>query len=328
MYKVPIAELKEKILAGGKITADELQLRIKNKINELSGLISEEGAAHIIANELGIEIPQPSQGKLKIREIYAGMKSVTAVGKVVRKFEVREFSKGDRSGKVGSLIMGDETGTIRVVFWNDQTALLEKLQPEDIIQVKSGYVKENNHDRELHIGDKAEVQINPPGETVGAVRASTGFQRKTIQDLCDGEDGIEILGTVVQVFDPRFFYVCPQCNKRTAEQNGGHNCAQHGSVQPSLSYVLNATLDDGTGTIRGVFWKNQTLHLLSMAEENMMNYKENLAAFQDVKNDLLGEQFKVRGRAKRNEMFDRLELNVQLVEKADAGEELIREEKV
>ena len=51
MYKVPIAEIKQKILSSGKLTLEELDQKLKAKINELSGLISEEGAAHIIANE-------------------------------------------------------------------------------------------------------------------------------------------------------------------------------------------------------------------------------------------------------------------------------------
>jgi hypothetical protein len=41
----------------------------------------------------------------------------------------------------------------------------------------------------------------------------------------------------------------------------------------------------------------------------------------------LGEQFKLTGRVKRNEMFDRLELSVQLVEKGNAQEEIARLEK-
>ncbi len=120
MYKIPLADLKEKILRSGKLDSHELEEKIRHKINELSGLISEEGAAHIIANELGIELVRLGGEKLKIKEIYAGMRGISAVGKVVRKFDVREFQKGEGLGKVCSLIFGDETGTIRVVFWNEQ----------------------------------------------------------------------------------------------------------------------------------------------------------------------------------------------------------------
>lgn len=328
MFKIPLPEVKEKILASNKITPRDLEIRIKDKINELSGLISEEGAAHIIANELGIELISQSQGPLKIKEIYAGMRNVSAVGKVLRKFEPREFSKNDKKGRVCSCVLGDETGTIRVVFWNDQVSLLDKVQEDDVLQIKAGYVKENNGGRELHLGERSEIAINPAGVSVNNVRQGTAaYVRKTIAELKEGDEGAEILGTIIQVFDPRYFTVCSQCNKRVTEQDGTAQCADHGIVQPIFSYVMNLVVDDGSGNIRGVFWKNQTNQLLQKSEQEMNLYRENQAGFEDVKTDLLGEQIKMTGRIKKNEMFDRLEFNVQLVEKAKPEEELARLEK-
>ncbi len=323
MYKIPINEIKEKIISSGKLDAEKLEERIKVKINELSGLISEEGAAHIIANELGIELVKENNDKLKIKEIYAGMKNVNAVGKVVRKFDVHEFAKGDSTGKVCSLIIGDETGSIRVVFWNEQVDLLKNVNADDIILVKNAYVRENNNNKEIHLGDRAELEVNPDGIIIDKVRQGSSFERKPINELIDGTDGVELMGTVVQVFDPRFFEVCPTCSKRAM----GGNCTEHGAITPTLSYVLNLVLDDGTGTIRGVFWKNQINHLLEVDEEKMNTFKEDMALFEDVKNDLLGEQFKLMGRVKRNDMFDRLEFNVQIVEKANPQDEISRLEK-
>ena len=107
MYKIPLSNLKEKLIADSKISSEELESRIKQKINELSGLISEEGAAHIIANELGVKFVEEKK-ELKIREIYAGMRNISCSGKVVRKFDVRQFTRGESTGQVCSLILGDE----------------------------------------------------------------------------------------------------------------------------------------------------------------------------------------------------------------------------
>jgi ssDNA-binding replication factor A large subunit len=324
MYKVPINEIKEKIISSGKLDSEALEEKIKTKINELSGLISEEGAAHIIANELGIELVKENTDQLKIKEIYAGMKNINTAGKVVRKFDVHEFAKGDSTGKVCSLVMGDETGSIRVVFWNEQVDLIKEVNQDDIIAVKNSYVRENKNNKEIHLGERGEVEVNPDGIVIDKVRQGSSFERKAINELADGTDGVELMGTVVQVFDPRFFHVCPTCSKRATDGN----CAEHGTVTPSLSYVLNLVLDDGTGTIRGVFWKNQTNHLLDADEEKMENFKSDMAQFEDVKNDLLGEQFKLMGRVKRNDMFERLEFNVQIVEKANPQEEIEKVEAV
>ncbi|MDP3734674.1 MAG: OB-fold nucleic acid binding domain-containing protein [Nanoarchaeota archaeon] len=328
MYKIPLAEIKSKIVSSGKLDSTQLELRIKGKINELSGLISEEGAAHIIANELAIELVNPDKDRLKIKEIYSGMRRISTVGKILRKFDVREFSKGERKGKVCSLLIGDETGTIRVVFWNDQVDQLSSVTENNIIIVKDASVRDNNGSTEIHFGENSSLDINPEGITMDAVRQSLSYQRKTIEMLQPGGETVEIVGTVVQVFDPRFFNVCSQCNKRVNEVVNGNEkqfqCAAHGKVTPSVSYVLNLVLDDGSGNIRAVFWKEQTNKVVSKMETDFLLFKDNPASFEDIKTDLLGEQFKMGGRVQKNEMFDRLEFNVQSVEKARPEEEIAR----
>jgi len=91
---------------------------------------------------------------------------------------------------------------------------------------------------------------------------------------------------------------------------------------------MNLVVDDGSGNIRSVFWKNQINHLLEKSEEDMTVYKEDPAKFEEVKDSLFGEQFLLMGKVKKNTMFDRLEFNVQMVKKADPAEEIAKVEKV
>lgn len=328
MYKIPFEELKERILKSGQVTPREFDQRIKQKIDELSGLVSEEGAAHILANELGLETMPAEKAKLKIKEIYAGMRNVGTVGKVVRKFESREFTKGETKGKVCSMILGDETGTIRLVLWNDQVDNAATIKEDDILEIKNGYVRDNQGNRELHLGDKGILNHNPEGVQIETVRKTVESSRKNINELAAGDNNVEIMGTIVQIFDPRFFNICSNCNKKATEQNGIFTCNDHGAVTPSLSYVLNVILDDGSGNIRTVLWKNQTDHLLNKPHLDFNLIKTNLSLFEESKNDLLGEQYKLTGRVTKNDMFDRLEFNVQLVEKANPQDELKRLETV
>ena len=324
MFKIPLPEIKEKIVATGKITQEDLDSKIKAKINELSGLISEQGAAHIIANDLGISLMPKQAEVLKIKNLYAGMRNISCVGKVTRVWELREFQKGENKGKVQSIILGDETGTVRVVFWNDQVNQINGLQENDHLSIKNAYVKENQNNKEIHLADKASLEINPQGVEITTIRQTSSFQRKNIDSLSHDDTGVELMGTLVQIFDPRFFFQCPTCNKRTMEQQGKFNCEEHGEVKANMNLVMNAVLDDGTGTIRCVFWKNQAYHLTGKADVEFSAFHENPHSFEEVKTDLLGEQFKLMGKVKHNEMFDRLEFSAQLVEKAKAAEEIER----
>ena len=318
MYKLPLEKVKEKLVESGKISLEDLDSKIQEKINELSGLISEEGAAHIIANELGVVvIPEaPAAGaRVKIGEIQAGMNNLEVFAKVATIWEKREFSKNNYSGKVQSMLVADETGRTRFTLWNDQVDIFEGTKEGDAILIKGIYVKENNNRVEMHLGKGGSFEVNPEGEEgLADVKVGGGFERKDLISLQGGEENVEVLGTIVQVFDPRFFQVHPETGRRIRDDDDS-------GVEPALSYVMNLIIDDGSSNIRCVFWKPQVNTLLEVEESAMAEFEQDLSLFEDKKTDLLGEQFVVRGRVKNNEMFDRLEFVVSAVKKADASEE-------
>ena len=127
MIKQNYEELVDKIVEKSGKGKSEIDQKIDEKLKQLSGLISKEGAAHIVANQLGIKLVEQTSGKLQIKNILAGMRDVETTGKVLRTFPVRTFNVDGREGKVGNLIMGDETGTIRLVMWGDQATHLDNI---------------------------------------------------------------------------------------------------------------------------------------------------------------------------------------------------------
>lgn len=327
MIKIGFEEIISKIKASTGISEQELRSKIDAKMKQLSDLVSKEGAAHIIANELGIKLFEMS-GRLQIKNVLVGMRNVELMGKVNRIFELRTFKSGEREGKLGAFFIGDETGQIRIVAWGPQAEIVNQVKEGDIVKLKGGYVKENQGYKEVHVNERAKFLINPPGETVGEYKKEPAI-RKQIKELSDSDVNVEIFGTVVQAFDPRFFEVCPACGKRAkATETGAFMCVAHGNVTPEYSYVMNVVLDDGTDNVRVVCFRNQAEHLTSRTAEQFLAYRIAPETFEQIKNDLLGNQFKVIGRASRNPMFDRMEFISQLVYPADANEEIKRIESV
>ena len=151
MIKIPYEQIIERIKNEAKVSESEINEKINDKMKQLSGLISKEGAAHIVANEFGIKLFDSFSGKLQIKNILAGLRSVETVGKVIQTYELREFTTTDRQGKVASLVIGDETGTIRVVMWGDQADNIKNIEKDMIIKIVGGYVKDNNGRIELHL---------------------------------------------------------------------------------------------------------------------------------------------------------------------------------
>jgi len=328
MIQIPYEEMINKITEATSLSKEDIEKKIQDKCKALSGLISKDGAAHIIANELGVKLMDGLTGKLKVDKILPGMRAVETIGKVVAVYEVREFHTEKREGKVGSLLIGDETGSIRVVAWGEQTAKLSGLKAGDIVRIRDGFVKDNRGATEIHLNDRSLFQINPAGEIVSGVKAVVPSQAKrtSIADLTGAEGNVELLGTVVQAFEPKFFEVCPSCGGRAKPQEKGFVCQQHGTVTDiDFSYLITIFLDDGTNNIRTVFFRDQVDSLLGKAKQEIIAFKDKPETFEPLKQQLLGSIIKVTGRAKRNEMFDRLEFAANAVEtKPDPEAELRR----
>jgi len=300
MIKIPYERLIEKIVEAGH-RKEDIEGRVKAKMEQLSGLISQEGAAHIIANELGIKLMEEKKN-VKIADILPGLRDIEIVGKVLSFYGVREFEVQDRKGKVANLLLGDETGKIRTVFWGDVTEKVKDLQSGDIIRVKGGYTKENRNFTEIHLNDRSEVVINPEGETV---HADIKPERKPVSELQEN-DQVELLGTIVDMYEPRFF-----------EDKFGRD---------GTTYVMNAVLDDGTDNIRLAFFRHALETFVGRSKDEILTWQGNPAEFIKIKGDLAGKIVKLTGRVSKNKMFDRKEFIVSSVElNPDPQEELDRQ---
>lgn len=325
MFGIKVEEIVQRIKEDKALSNEEIEGRISSKINDLSGLISREGAARIIANELGVKLFDANKKRYKIKEIYNGLRGVELLGKVTSLNEIRTFNVKDRNGKVRSFFIGDETGQMRVVLWNDQ---VDKyiIKEDDIILVKDSFVKENSFGyKEVHLGNFGVLEVNPKGESIEQVKPfERGINRPVsnrlkILDLQENNNAM-VYGTIVQVFEPRFYMTCPNCNKKI---NDGA-CEVHGVVVGKPAMVLNMFFDDGTGSIRVTAFRETACKVLEIDDKKLQILKDNPVIFEDLKKNLMGKQLVIEGKVTKNQMFDRLEFMANRVEDADP-EKLIEE---
>ncbi|MFP4522944.1 MAG: DUF2240 family protein [Candidatus Nanoarchaeia archaeon] len=310
-------QIIDAIINSGKLSKEEVESQIKSKMDSLGGLISEDGAAHIIANELGLNVTTTPVSETNLGKVTPGMRNVTVVVKVLKVYEVRTFGN-DGQGRVGSIFVGDETGFMRVTFWNDKTKYIEHINEGDVLEIQHAYTKENNGRTELHMGNASHCVVNPQGKsvTVKERQDKPSAEKKQIAALSDEDSFVNITATIVQVYNPRFFEVCPQCNKRVRQDDAGAwICPTHEAVDPQYNYVLNVFLDDGSGNIRATFWKEQTNSLFDVSSEDFLKFKENTEALEEAKTDLLGHIINVRARVQVNQAYNNKELVVYEIEK-------------
>ncbi|MBI2664028.1 hypothetical protein HYX10_01660 [Candidatus Woesearchaeota archaeon] len=317
MMQLSYEQVVGKIKENSALSNEQIDSSINAKLKQFAGLVSREGAAHILANELGIKLATQDIAKLKIKDIMVGMQNLEVLTKVLAVFPVRQFNSNGRQGQVGSAVLGDETGTIRAVFWNEQANKLEFLSKGDVLKLKGVYVKENrNSTLELHFNNRSMMVANPPGESVEAQEFRRENPRRRINEIKDDDRFVEVYGTVTDVYDLRFYEVCGRCGKRAKPQDAQFVCPEHGAVSVNYSYVLNLFLDDGTASVRTVFFRQNAEAFLNKTSEEILAFREAPEAFEQLKNDSLGRFIRINARVNKNEMFNRVELIANEVEDA------------
>jgi len=296
-----------KISKSSGLEKEEIERRIEAKRAKLAGLISKEGAAQVIAAELGISFDNE---KLKINELLSGMRKVNVVGKIINLSPVRSFTtkKGDE-GKVVNLVLADDTSNIKVVLWDtNHIALIEKgeIKDKSVVEIGNGGMRSN----EIHLGSFSEFKLS--NEKLDNLVTEKIVKEKNIVDF-KLADSVSVRAFIVQAFDPKFFHVCPECRKKAIQEADGFSCAEHGKINPDKRALINLVLDDGTESIRSVLFQD-AIGGLGMGDledaDNLIKQKQNL----------LGKEMIFLGDIRMNSFFNNPEFIVESVKETNPDE--------
>jgi len=299
------------------LSKEELMKKVEQKKSEFSDLVSLDGAAHLVANELGLDLLEKRRHKLEIKNVVSGMRNVNLIGRIFNITPSIEFERQDGSrGKVVNIFVGDDTGFVRIPLWNDQVDHVEKgdFKLGDSLQVANGMAKEGIYGGvEITIGkygliNRIECEDLPTLEYLRKKYLSTNLERKPIKDLVPGKT--EILGTIVNIFEGKmFFEICPTCTNTLNRNDQKSICPQHGEVEPAHALLITAIMDDGTATIRAVFFREQAEKTLGISAKDLEEVEEG-KRYGLVKEKLLGKELQLTGRVKKNKITDIIEFIV------------------
>ena len=251
---------------------------------------------------------------MKVSELMSGMRKVNIIGKVINIFPVREFNKNGREGKVANFILADETGSTRAVLWDvKHIELIENgtVKVGDVVEIKNA----STRDTEIHLSGFSEFAKS--SKEMAEVKSAPSVTEVTLDDARQGQT-IKSRAVVVQVFQPRFYSVCPTCNKKVIKENDITKCAEHGIVEAKDRAILNFVIDDGTESMRVVAFSDQ---INKVVPEEDLKDAEKATKFRD---DFLGTEIYLSGRVNRNQLFNNLEVVATDIEKVDV-EALVKE---
>jgi hypothetical protein len=299
-------KLVSRISESAKVSVDEIERKVEAKRAKLSGLVSKEGAAQIVAAELGINFDQE---RLNLSELVHGMRRANVVGKILEIYPVREFNKNGREGKVCNLMIADESSNTRAVLWDaHHIVLIEqgKLNKGDVVEISNANVRNG----EVHLGSFSDIKKSK--EKLDNVIDKKVYLGKRIVDARPGES-FKTRAVIVQVFEPRYFEVNAETGRKISEDE------KAAGAKAEKRALLNVVLDDGSETIRSVLF-GEDIKKLGLSDEEIFD----LNAFGAKKDTLLGEEKVFSGNVRTNQMYNTIEMTIQDVVEVEV-QELLKE---
>ncbi|PSQ47214.1 replication factor A [Halobacteriales archaeon SW_6_65_15] len=205
------------------VSLEEFREAVEEKVEQMGGLADEETAAMLIAHELDDE-----GGEVEaIADIEPGMEEVKFLAKVVSVGDVRTFERDEEDreeGRVLNVEVADETGSIRITFWDKQAdAGEEELEVGETLRI-AGRPKEGYNGVEVNV-NKAE----PDAEADVDVQVQDTYR---VEDLSLGLSDVNLRGKVLDTDSIRTF----------SRDDG------------SEGQVSNLKVGDPTGRIRVTLW--------------------------------------------------------------------------
>ena len=212
------------------VSEEEFREAVEAKVEQMGGLADEETAAMLIAHEL-------DESEVNaVADIEAGMQEVKFIAKVVSVGDLRTFERDgeDEDGCVINVDVADETGTVRLAFWDGQAKAIDdgQLEPGDVLRIK-GRPKDGYSGLEVSVDD-----AEPDEETEIDVDLGDG---SSIDALTLGQSDVSVAGRVLSTDSVRTF-----------DRDDG-----------SEGKVANLTIGDETGRVRVTLWDDQA----DLAEE-------------------------------------------------------------
>jgi replication factor A1 len=174
-------------LVDDLITTEEFERRVDAKIEECGDLVDEPTAAMMVIGELGRQ-------HVKIKGLSGKSSLFSFFGKVVDKTEPKEFDRADgEKGWVATLLLGDETGTTRVVLWDEKAGAAVDVAIGDVLEIIGRHPGKST--KEIYAlalrQASCEISCSLPAQGAGAGSLS--------------DDPVDLDAIVISVNEPRSF---------------------------------------------------------------------------------------------------------------------------
>ena len=256
--------------------------------------LSEEEASAMFIPELAT-LEKALYDYKKIEDLDEDEEDTIIIGRVIEVNDVREFDRdnGD-TGFVRNIEIADDTGSIRVVLWdNDAKNEYEMGQAIKLQNPRLSLDMDNRVEATVSGGttmlepSESELENLPSqDELMEAI-----FVPKTIESLYEDDTNVHVTGTIQEVSPDKILLKrCPNCRENVDDSEDEYYCDNcgHSFDEPSYTLMIPTRIEDETGDISVTFFGKLAEELIGMDQEKIVSLVEDGYGIEDKLQDLVG----------------------------------------
>jgi replication factor A1 len=278
--------------------------------------LSEEQASAMFIPELAT-LEKAIYDYKKIEDLDEDEEDTIIVGRVIELNDIRNFDRdnGD-TGSVRNIEIADDTGSIRVVLWdNDAKMELEMGQPLKLQNPRLTLDMDNRLQATVSGGttilepSEKELEDLPSQDEL----MESIFVAKSIESLTEDDTNVHITARIKEVFPEKILLKkCPNCRESVEESEDEYICDNCGHTfdEPKYTLMIPTRVEDDTGEIPVTFFGNLAEELIDMSQEEVVSIVEDEGyGIEDKIEDLVNMTIEIIANVSFNEYSEEYRLN-------------------
>jgi len=208
-------ELIKSIAIAKAISEDQVKALVKDKQAEFSDLLTEKGAAQLLAQEAGVDAASDSNDEdaSAVIPLADAAEQADVFVRVVSVFSPKGFERNGRKGRVCNVQITDGKTKASLVLWNRDVDLVEygKIERNDFLLIRNAQVK-STEPLELQSSMLTKVIVKKPDEITtelsplaAGILPNTTVPVRKISELKDTEPEFDLYGRVLRVDEEKEF---------------------------------------------------------------------------------------------------------------------------
>ena len=238
------------------------------------------------------------------------------IGRVIEIYDIRNFESSNGEGVVRNIEIADDTGSIIVVLWNDDTK--REFEIGQAIKLQNPRFRYNDRTNRIDANVSGSTSILEPSEAELEKLPSQEelmeaiYVPKTIEALGEDDTNVCVTGEIIEVNTGKILLQkCPNCNA-SVENTEIENVCDYCSFEfeePKYVLMIPTRIQDDTGEIQVTFFGNLAEELTGLKTEDVVSAIEEDYSFDDKIEELNGQTIEIIANVSFDEYGEENRLN-------------------